>query len=280
MKTSTRVNTLLALVALLTFSCVSDRDRETGGETHFLTCKSDADCDALSAAYRCDDGICRRDEADAGSDAGVSACPRSEVSANELLIIGDSFFAASHEITAFLEDLARTSGVLTVGERYRDNSRLIDNALAMMGNGIADQYTSAAAEADVKVVIMNGGGADVLIGSCETVNADCPLLTEAANAAEALLAQLAADGVQHVVYVSYPDTTDAAVRERMDALRPLIQNVCESSGVPCHWLDLRHTFADHYDEYIEPDGLNPTAAGAQATAQVLWALLQQQCIAQ
>jgi hypothetical protein len=299
MKTSTKVNSLFAqayqrvvpsrqrvclgglLAALLTFGCASDQDRETGGETHFLVCDNDSDCDALSA-HHCEDGVCRPDSnLDAASDASdASACPRGDVSANELLIIGDSFFAASHEITAFLEDLARTSGALTTGERYRDNSRLIGNALALMGNGIAEQYASAAAEAAVKVVIMNGGGADVLVGSCETADAGCPLLTAAESAAEALLAQLSEDGVQHVVYVFYPDPTDEALRERMSALRPLIQNVCESSSVPCHWLDLRPTFAAHYDEYIEPNGLNPTTAGAEATAQALWALLQQQCIAQ
>jgi hypothetical protein len=66
----------------------------------------------------------------------------------------------------------------------------------------------------------------------------------------------------------------------MDALRPLVQAACEASVVACHWLDLRDTFAGQYATFVLPDGLNPTAAGSQATAHAIWTIMQRSCAAQ
>jgi hypothetical protein len=206
---------------------------------------------------------------------------RGDVAANQVLLIGDSFFAADHQIAAYLEGFARSAGALPSGARYRDNSRLTANTLA--AGGIADEYAAAIAEAGVKVVIMSGGGADVLVGPCDTVDASCPAIASAAAAARDLLTRMAADGVLDAVYVFYPDPvkdTTPNLRAKVDALRPLIESACTNSAVRCHFLDLRPTFAGHYPEYIQADGMNPTPAGSQATAQEIWALMQSACIAQ
>lgn len=244
---------------------------ECGGRCD-VTCEEDADCAAISEAHRCQQGVCR---------AGEPRCADDGVVANQVLVIGDSFFAASHQITAYLEDRARGAGAIGAGERYRDNSRLTGNALALNGNGIADQYTSAHDDdADVQVVIMNGGGADVLLGSCDVPDADCPLLVDAADAASELLSRMADDGVSQVVYAFYPTPQRDDVRERVDALRPLIQDVCATSPVPCRFLDLRPVFEGNYEEFIQADGLNPTAEGSEATAAAIWAAMQELCVAQ
>lgn len=266
-----------------------------------VACVSDADCSEVSASHHCAQGVCRAGasepwsaggaagaggaasvggEPSAAADAGANACVGGAVEANQVLVLGDSFFAFSHQITAYLEALARDAGAISAGERYRDRSDLIGNALALAGNGIADQYASGVSEAPVKVVIMNGGGADALLGSCDVVDSRCPLIADAATAAQQLLAKMAADQVQHVVYVFYPDPGDPKVRAKVDALRPLIQSVCESAPLPCHWLDLRPVFAGHYPQYIQSDQLNPTDAGSKASAQAIWDTLQVSCIAQ
>jgi uncharacterized protein YndB with AHSA1/START domain len=77
-----------------------------------------------------------------------------------------------------------------------------------------------------------------------------------------------------------PAQREQGTRELMDALRPLIEDACEKSPVPCHFLDLRPVFEGRYDEFVQADGLNPTAAGSQATADAIWAILQELCIAQ
>jgi len=253
-----------------------------------VSCVGDADCTVVSPAHRCEQGVCRAGSLASGGaggsselpDAGAGMCNRGTVPANQVLFIGDSFFATTHQITAYLESLARDAGAVSVGERYRDRSSLLANALAVGGNGLAEQYASGVSESEVKVVIMDGGGADVLLGSCDSANASCAVITNAAAAAQSLFAKMATDGVEQVVYVFYPDPGDANVKAKIDALRPLIQSACENAPLPCHWLDLRPVFAGHYDEYVQADQLNPTDNGARASAEAIWATMQQYCIAQ
>jgi hypothetical protein len=237
-----------------------------------VACVADAECATVSDAHRCMGGVCR------ASEPAPSVCPATQVTANQVLVIGDSFFATGHRIAAFLEELARQSGALLPGARYRDNSSLLGNTLALLGTGIEEQYMTARAESPVGAVIMNGGGADLLIGSCEELTMDCPLLAEAADAAQALLARMADDGVEHVVYAFYPDPVDAELRAEVDALRPLIASACEASPLPCHWVDLRQAFEGKYDSYVEADGINPTTEGAQAAALAIWETMEQACI--
>jgi hypothetical protein len=259
------------------------------------SCTSDADCGVLSPAHRCQGGRCRAGSSGAAGAGGSSAsaggvggeapgdpnaCATGEVEANQVLLIGDRFFAMTHQITAYLEEAARAAGALSAGERYRDNSSPFQNTLSLGGNGIAGQYAAAAAEAAVKVVIMNGGGADAFLASCAVPGPDCTWARDASAAAEELFARMAADGVEHVVYAFYADPVDLELRARMDELRPLIQAVCGASPVPCHWVDLRATFAGRYDEYITADGMTPTAPGAQASAAAIWQTLEAACIAQ
>jgi hypothetical protein len=210
----------------------------------------------------------------------LDECEKGTTIANEVLLIGDSFFATDHQIAAFLEELARSAGVLSVGERYRDASRLTNNALALTGEGIRNQYESSASDSPVKVVIMNGGGADILLGACDVVDENCPVIVAAAQAFEELMVTMADGDVTNVVFVGYPGSDRAAVRAKMDVLLPVLEARCAASPVPCTWLDLQPVFEDHNDEYVLGDGLNPTAAGSQATAAAIWSTLEEECIAQ
>lgn len=277
------------VVALLALHCQSADDPATGGETHFLKCETQRECLELSPDYVCRDGFCQlpapepvTSRGDSGPadvpDAAMPTCPA--VAAGELAILGDSFFATTHEITSELERLATEAGLRPEDEPYRDYSRLVANALAFMGNGIADEYASALAEAPVRVVVMNGGGADALLGTCETLDATCPFLVDAPNAAAALFQQMATDGVADIVYAFYPDAVDEATRAKVDALRPLIQAACADAPTRCHWLDLRERFEGNYETYIMDDGLNPTTEGATATAEELWEVMTSNCVGQ
>lgn len=273
-----------------TCSAKADGSCAVSGNVCEVTCTDDGDCASLSAEHRCIGGACRSAPSEptdgaAGAEngsggSGVGTCTPGVTAPNEVLVIGDTFFATSHQITAYLEDLARGSGALEAGERYRDSSRMVANALALSSRGILDQYQSAAAEAEVSVVVMNGGGADALLGSCETVDSTCPVLSAAAAALDEVLQTMAEDGVTGVVFAGYPDPVPEGVRAKMDALRPLLEASCQAAAVPCAWVDLRETFAGHYEEYVLADGMNPTAAGSEASANAIWAALQQNCWAQ
>ncbi len=290
-------------------TCVTAGDRcgrEMEGRCD-VECRRDADCSTVSPFHVCDDGICRTEspppapvETDVETSntasspgtstvestssvtlpdaAGSSECTRGEVTPNAVLIIGDSFFAQTHQITAYLEDLARASGTLTDGERYRDGSRVVANTL--VNDGIAQQYLTALADSDVRVVIMNGGGADALLATCEVIDESCTPLMDAVLAAESLLATMAQNAVADVIYAFYPEALDDVATARVDFLRPLIEARCADAPLACHWLDLRTTFEGNYETYLDPTGIFPSTAGSEATARAIWDVMQTQCIAQ
>lgn len=175
--------------------------------------------------------------------------------AEQLLIIGDNMFAGPNQVGAELEAEARSAGIIEEDEALNDHSSPTTNALAYMGGGISDQYVTGNPEGQVRLVIMNGGGVDAVFGSCDEALGECPVLAAAALAAEQLLEQMAADGVENVLYAFYPDPGNPGQKERVDALRPLIQSACAEAPVACNMLDLRPIFEGHYDEYVVPDGL-------------------------
>jgi len=285
--------------------CITDVDRPDGNVCSEpppvafcdVPCTSDGDCGVLSSSHRCAGGFCRTgsnpgtaggtgadgaggaggaagSHGGGASGAGGAACPLGEVSGNEVTILGDLFIARTHQVTAYLETLARDAGALPAGERYRDYSSTTSNGFITGDAFIADQYATAQTEGTVRVVVMDGGGADLLLGTCETPpTADCQLMVDVVAAADALLDQMFQDGVEDVVYFFYPDVADETLLAKMDVLRPLLEGVCESSAVPCHWLDLRPTFSDHYAEYLLVEDTLPTA-------DAIWSTMQQDCIAQ
>lgn len=275
-----------------------------------IECREDDDCGAISPFHVCDDGMCRTEgptpleppeaavttepsesttsesttsdtstTADAAppTDAPVT-CESGTVSPNEVLIMGDSFFAQTHQVTAYLEEFARGAGALAEGERYRDVSRVVANTL--VNGGIEQQFLTALDDANVSVVITNGGGADALVAMCDVPDETCTILTDAVNGAESLLATLAANAVTDVIFAFYPEAVDEALSARVDFMRPLIQARCESAPLRCHWLDLRSVFEGNYDTYLGPEGMFPSAAGAEASARAIWDVMQTNCVAQ
>jgi len=78
----------------------------------------------------------------------------------------------------------------------------------------------------------------------------------------------------------YPTPEDPTLTAKFDLLRPMIGGVCAASAVPCTFLDLRPTFTGNEAEYLLPDGVLPTDAGAVATAAAIFSVMQEHCLAQ
>ena len=196
------------------------------------------------------------------------------------MVLGDVFLWQERLIPTALENLARDAGALALDDQYRDYTDGTANSLALGGRLIAQQYATGWGEGPARVVIMDGGGTDILVGTCpEPPTPDCPLVADAVTAADELLDQMGVDGVEHVVWVGYPGPADAVLRAKMDVLLPLLQQLCELSVVPCHWVDLQSRFAENYGEYMQTDAI-PTAAGADVAAAEIWSVMQQRCVAQ
>jgi lysophospholipase L1-like esterase len=162
-----------------------------------------------------------------------------------------------------------------------------------MGNGqIPGQFQSAlAANPDIKTVIMDGGGNDVLIGDANLCLQTPPPDTECVariddvlNAAGNLLDDMAAAGVQDVVYFFYPHLPEGGLvqgfkNETLDYAAPLVQQVCENAPLNCVFVDTRPAFEGH-PEYFLNDGIHPNDGGSVVLANTVWSSMVANCIAQ
>ncbi len=248
------------------------------------SCLLDIDCAALGEEHRCESGYCRRSDGETAPPlSGGEDCAPTPLAADELVVLGDSLLTLS-VFTSELEAAAVEAGGIELGadEQLRDYSSELTSMLAEGPLGLANEYEASRADGPARVVIMDGGATDMLQDACPSGPApDCPAVEAAVLGAERLLAEMAADGVEHVVYFFYADAAaNDALRDGIDVLRPLIENACGRSPVPCHWLDLRPVFEGHYAEYVVGvDGIVFSDAGAQATARAVWELVEARCIA-
>jgi hypothetical protein len=203
-----------------------------------------------------------------GQADGGSACVRGQDKANEVIWIGDTWITLPGTQHDGVRDLARAAGALGGAEDYvvlAQPSKTISQ--------IADQYNTREASATkVKVILMNGGGWDLIGG-----NGSDAAVTSVVSGFTQFLSKVASDGtVQHVVYFLYPEL---ATTPNVAGVRPGMKSACAQSKVPCHFLDLQPFWVGH-PEYTAVDGVQASQAGGLVIAQQIWSIMQQNCIAQ
>jgi lysophospholipase L1-like esterase len=225
----------------------------------------------------------------AGSDAPGS-CPIGETTGNQVILIGDSYLASGASfggpggIQAQVEARATDAGALNPGERYRTyyvgGTRFLDGS-------IQDQYAKARAEnPDIEVVIMDGGGNDILLGleGCNVgMNPADPVCVEVMERSTAALSELVeemrADGVTDIVYFFYPEVPAAPGHSRQG--EPMARAACEAFTSPtrCHFVSTIAAFEGRPD-YFSFDGVHPSPAGQTAIGDLVWEAMEANCIAQ
>jgi hypothetical protein len=207
-------------------------------------------------------------------------------------MIGDSYPALSGEIAKHLESLATTAGALASSDMYRTEYRSGANMVGgtVMPN-IPAQFTKAVTDnPDIKYVIMDGGGNDILLSNPQCITTQPPpqsancvtVINDAIAAATTLFGAMKSAGVKSVIYYFYPHlptTGKQYVNTTMDYAYPLVQMACAMAPLPCYFIDTRPAFEGH-PEYIGPDNIHPTTAGSDVIAGLIWGVMQQQCIAQ
>jgi lysophospholipase L1-like esterase len=206
-------------------------------------------------------------------------------------MIGDSYPALSGEIATHLESLATTAGALASGTSYRTYYVSGTNMSGGMPPSIPAQFGEAvSANPDIKYVLMDGGGNDILLGNSACITTQPPpasascvtTVSDAITAATTLFGQMKSAGVEKVVYYFYPHLPTSGkpyVNDTIDYAYPLVQAACASAPLPCTFIDTRAAFEGH-PEYIGPDGIHPTTAGSDVIASLIWSAMQAQCIAQ
>jgi hypothetical protein len=205
-----------------------------------------------------------------GSGGGSGECIKGQTKGNQVAVIGESFIAATHDITEQIEKQAKANGSLAEDERYIDNSV---SGTTLANDQIPSQYREAAASNMIKYVLMDGGGNDCL----QRNDGEAALA-----AAESLFETMTEDNVEKVVYFFYPDPIGNqynSLKACLDELRPKMKALCDGLTAPkCYWLDLRPTWNGH-DDYTG-DGIHPTPAGSIATGDAIWEVMKANCVAQ
>jgi len=199
----------------------------------------------------------------------INAQTTTKIKGSDVVINGDSFFALSGQIKADLEKLARADGYIGSAESFRNAA-----VSGAMISGITSQYSNT--NPKPVYVIMDGGGNNVLLTSCSTPpTTDCAAIQTAISGVQPLLDKMAAGGTKKVLWMRYaePGSNQAGViKPKLDILMPEIEKICRRSVKPkVIWYDMRPVWGNKgIDGTYSTDGLHPTAAGAQATADALW----------
>jgi len=221
-----------------------------------------------------------------GSTGGSGApppCVKGDVTNNEVVMLGDSYMDYGGVGPAIMADAANA--------KYR-HYYLAGSALNYGSGSLNIPYqwetlaltdTSVPNPKDVKVIIMDGGGNDVLIDNQECLTT-APLTSTCTTALDASLArgkklfqEFASDGVQHLVFYFYPHLDPAGgggilptpapgVDLALDYSLPKIEEECcgasftssasnyscrgELLGVDCIVIDTNPAFAGHTDNTL------------------------------
>jgi hypothetical protein len=209
----------------------------------------------------------------AGADAGGSRdCSPEPVLAGEVLWMGDTWILIPGTQHTRVRDLARSSGALGPSEDYVNAAApSVDMA------AITQQYrTREASPTKVKVVLMDGGTWDPIAAQAKG-EPIAPAIDNAIANFQGFLSEVARDGtVEHIVYFLVPELSAVP---GVATMRPRLQQACADSTVPCHFLDLQPLWLGH-PEYTAADGIQSSEAGARVIADSIWAIMQDNCIAQ
>ncbi len=198
---------------------------------------------------------------------GNGACPHAQVPASQVVWIGDSWVTIPGNQVTEVQDRARAAGAIGPTDSYT-----VDAANGTLMAQIAGQYAAQQATATpATVVIMDGGTLDTIMSDTSVT------VSDVAATFDQLLASIAKDGtVTSVIYFLVPELPGVP---GVAALRPLLDQDCSASTVPCSFVDLTPLWAGH-PEYTASNGIFPTQAGASAIAGAIWGRMQSSCIAQ
>ncbi len=235
---------------------------------------------------------------EAGSGGTETPQRRCRTSGSQVVLIGDSYINwITHTFALDMNEV--------VGEPVR-NYAIGGFSMASGGLGlIPPQFDQAIAEdPDILVVVMTGGGNDILIpdilqfpegGRCkeEATSASIPdcqaIVNLAIDTAVENMDKLVAAGIPDVIYFFYPQVPSTWLASNPNGILeyalPLVQKACDDAysrtdgKLTCHFLNLQTVFEGH-PEYFAENDLHENSVGSAAMAQRIWEIMVDNCIAQ
>jgi hypothetical protein len=244
------------------------------------------------------------------TDAAPPACVKGDTKADEVIMLGDSYMDIGHIGPDIMSDaMAMYRHYYLAGSAMNYGSGALNIPHQYEVQAMTD--TSVAMPKDIKVVIMDGGGNDVLIDNEECLTT-APLTTTCTTAidgtlakAKSLLQEMAKNGVQHIVYYFYPQLDPKGrpgVNLSLEYALPKAEELCcgssftssstnyscrgNVSGTDCIMIDPTPAFQGHNVEadpstyWFQGDNIHPDAMGGTVLAGLVWKTMQDDCIAQ
>jgi lysophospholipase L1-like esterase len=229
----------------------------------------------------------------AGAPAPAKLKPPCLKKASQVVFIGDSYieYAVAHQsLNVLIEKLAVAEGKLTASDHYRTyaapgTALAAPNLLGM----IPPQWDQAVAEdPDIKFVIMDGGGNDVLIDNmqCLAAGSDkdpgCQMVVaETLRVGSELINKMKAGGVTDGIYFFYPHVPTGG-DDINDYSLAMLKSTAMSLTTPAfrtYVVDTIPIFEGHED-WFSSDGIHANDTGEQKIADEIWKLMKDNCIAQ
>jgi lysophospholipase L1-like esterase len=200
-----------------------------------------------------------------------------------------NYGVAHAELNILVAENAKKDGALMQGQVYPDyavpGTTLGPGALP----AIPTQWPQAtAANKNIKFVVMDGGGNDVLINNmqCKNDGADkdptCQMVVaNSLSIAKMMMSDMKAAGVTEVVYFFYPHPPIGGA-DIDDYTIPMLQDVCaglSDETFQCRVVDTVPIFMGH-DDWYASDDIHANDTGEQAIADAVWKQLKDDCAAQ
>jgi lysophospholipase L1-like esterase len=204
---------------------------------------------------------------------------------NKVVFLGDSIFALSGEIQKVIHGYA--------GGTFRNYTT---SGAELIGGSIAPSveqqfWTAEADNPNSTVLVMDGGGNDILIPAIALDPYDCMTqwyefgrLSSSCKSyiddiyvdGVDLLNDVRAAGVQQIVYLGYYYTKNGLIwaddlEEAIVYGNGRLKQACANAVVSCTFIDPRSTIRD---SDITSDGVHPNATGSRKLADLIWPVLR------
>ncbi len=210
----------------------------------------------------------------------------------EVVFLGDSYvdYAVAHpNLETLVSADAAKDGALMMGQAYRSYAVAGATMAAASLNMIPPQWPNAkTANPDIKVVIMDGGGNDVLINNPQCKNpgsqndATCKMVVNnTVMAVGNLIDDFQKSGVGDLIYFFYPHAPTGGA-DISDYALGILQNsakLLSTADFRMYVVDLVPLFNGHSDYYYL-DGIHANATGEQVIADAIYKVMKDHCIAQ
>lgn len=271
-----------------------------------------------SVSGLCSVGACSSDSGGPGSSgSGIKAPCITKPS--QVMLMGDSYIAGFNSpplqpaLAALIPDAAQYRNYAIAGMSMASGGIPLNAPTGVQF--IPQQYDPEALQADpdVKLVILNGGGNDIMLpppGSPDCKNmansttdpACLKIVQDALDAATRIVTEMSDKGVHDVIYFFYPHLPSVAgglggteANVMLDYVYPKAKALCDSAEsvsngkLRCHFIDLRQPYevtgagsisGPKPWTNISDDGVHPTAAGQAITAQQIANVMQANCLGQ